>query len=140
VPKQIPWNVSKAPERASHALPFVLPKIVVQSPGLLSVVLKGLSHKGQAPAPDRLLQGPDKDVVPGLVPSNASHYHLTDGLRPKLNEDFLLKLKGKMGTKGIIELRMVTIRIRKRGKIRSTKMLLQLEQELQTHHQRPRDM
>jgi hypothetical protein len=72
----------KAPERTGSGLPLVLsPEVVVWSPGLLPTVLKGLSHKSQNPALDRLLQSPDTDVVLGPVPFKASHYHLTDGLR-----------------------------------------------------------
>jgi hypothetical protein len=86
VPKQITRRASKAQERIDNALPLALPpEIVVWKPDLLSVVLEGLSHKGQDPAPDRLLRGPDTDVVPGLVSPKASHYHLTDALRPELN-------------------------------------------------------
>jgi hypothetical protein len=145
VPKQILWNASKAPEPARHVLPHVLPaEIWVWGPRLLSVVPEGLSHKGQDPALDRLLQGPNTDVVPGLVPSEASHYHLTDRLRPKLNQDFLLQLRGKMGSDGSAKLRMVTIGIRRGDEIRSSELLFPVlpesAQELQTHHQRPRDM
>jgi hypothetical protein len=75
MPKQISWDTEESPERTDNALPFVLPpESVAWILGFLSVFLKGLLHKSQNPALDRLLQGPDTDVVPVFVPSETSYY------------------------------------------------------------------